>query len=192
MSQQVTTADVYQLLSARLRSFLLSRTRDAQLADDLLQETFLRVHEKLDSLREGQRLNGWVFQIARNLVVDHFRASGRTLPADPAQEAAENEGPRQGRFSSNLNVEVASWLPAALESLPPEYAEAVRLYEVEGLSQQEIADRLGLSLSGAKSRIQRGRQKLKQVLDDCCRFQLDRRGNVLSYHPRDCGCDSCD
>lgn len=189
-SRPVTTEEVYGLLSSKLRSFLLSRTHDRQVADDLLQETFLRVHRKLDSVRDEQRLNSWVFQIARNLVIDHYRARGRTVAGDLGESPADAV-PGPSSSTPNLNREVASWLPAALDSLPPEYSRAVRLYEVEGLSQQEIAERLGLSLSGAKSRIQRGRRKLKGLLEDCCRFQFDRRGNVLSYHPRNCSCDDC-
>jgi RNA polymerase sigma-70 factor (ECF subfamily) len=87
---------------------------------------------------------------------------------------------------------VAGWLPAAIENLPNRYRDAVRLYELQGVSQAEIAERLGISLSGAKSRVQRGREKLKQVLERCCRFDLDRCGNVLSCVPRSSGCDYCD
>lgn len=185
MQHQDATENVYRLLSAKLRGFFLSRTSDPQLADDLLQETFLRVHQRMDSVKDEQRLNAWVFQIARNLIIDHFRSTGRSIPSpQPEAQPAASAG-----RSSNLNETVASWLPAAMDALPGEYAQAVRLYELEGLSQQDVAERLGLSLSGAKSRIQRGRRKLKQVLEDCCRFQFDRRGNVLGWQPKDCGCD---
>jgi RNA polymerase sigma-70 factor (ECF subfamily) len=78
------------------------------------------------------------------------------------------------------------WLPAAIESLPETYREPVRLYELEGVSQREIASRLGLSLSAAKSRIQRGRTKLIDLIHDCCTFELDARGNVLDYQANDC------
>ena len=70
----------------------------------------------------------------------------------------------------------------------------MRLSEIEGLQQQEVADRLGLSLSGAKSRIQRGRALLKGVLERCCHFEFDRRGNVMGYEPRPdrAVCRDCD
>jgi RNA polymerase sigma-70 factor (ECF subfamily) len=87
---------------------------------------------------------------------------------------------------------VAGWLAAAVENLPDRYRDAVSLYELQGVSQAEVAERLGISLSGAKSRVQRGRQKLKQVLQRCCRFDLDRRGNVLSCEPKAEGCSYCD
>ena len=79
-----------------------------------------------------------------------------------------------------------------IESLPEPYGDAVRLYELDGLPQQAIADRLGLSLSGAKSRVQRGREKLKEQLFACCSFQRDRRGNVIGYtRNADGGCELC-
>lgn len=78
-----------------------------------------------------------------------------------------------------------------LERLSQDYREAVTLVELDGLSQQAAADRLGLSLSGMKSRVQRGRKQLKRLLDDCCLIELDRRGGVVDYEPRGAGCDPC-
>jgi RNA polymerase sigma-70 factor (ECF subfamily) len=88
---------------------------------------------------------------------------------------------------------VVGWLPELIDDLPATYRDAVRLHEIEGLSQQAVADRLGLSLSGAKSRVQRGRERLRAELERCCSFELDRRGNVLDYERRAAGacCDVC-
>jgi RNA polymerase sigma-70 factor (ECF subfamily) len=76
--------------------------------------------------------------------------------------------------------------------LPPEHREALELAEIEGLSQQAIAERLGLSLSGAKSRVQRGRAALREVVEACCRVDFDRRGQVLDWERREGGCTSCE
>ncbi len=69
-------------------------------------------------------------------------------------------------------------------SLPDQYREAVVLTEFDGLTQQQLADRLGITLSGAKSRVQRGRAHSKQMLDECCNFEFDRRGMVIDCTPR--------
>ena len=81
-----------------------------------------------------------------------------------------------------------------IAQLPDRYRDAVRMSELEGLSQQAVADRLHLSLSGAKSRVQRGRAKLRQILDACCSFEFDRRGNLLDCQPHPDGspCRQCD
>ncbi|KLU06222.1 RNA polymerase sigma factor SigZ [Rhodopirellula islandica] len=170
-----TTAEIWSLFGEQLRAFLLQRAPNAQVAEDLLQETFVRIHTKLNEVDDQQRIRAWVFQIARNLVVDHYRAKSREASALADEIAANDES------EESLEEVVISWLPKMLEQLPDEHREAVELYEIQGLSQQEIADRLGLSLSGAKSRVQRGRTKLKQVLFDCCSFEHDRRGNLIGY-----------
>ena len=156
---------------------MLSRVSDEQVALDPLQEAFLRIHAKLDTVQDQQRLESWVFQIARNLVVDYYRSNpNSTIPLDTSAGAVSTD-------SGNLNEEVLGWIPAAVKRLPENYREAVRLYELEGMTHPQIADRLGISLSGAKSRVQRGRRKLKEMLYDCCSFELDRYGNVLDYEP---------
>ena len=188
--QPLSTEQVWKLLSDKLRGFLLQRVSDPQVAEDLLQETFLRIHQKLDEIDDIQRITAWVFQIARNLVIDHYRSAARAseAKADDLQAGADEE--------ENLNELVSGWLLLMLAELPDDYREAVELYELEGISQQEIADRLGISLSGAKSRVQRGREKLKDSLFDCCSFEQDRRGNIIDYarnHPPDCeDCEDCE
>jgi RNA polymerase sigma-70 factor (ECF subfamily) len=78
-------------------------------------------------------------------------------------------------------------------ALPGPYREALLLTEYAGLTQQELAVRAGISLSGAKSRVQRGRERLKQLLLDCCHVELDRRGGIIDYRPNcaGCSCDDC-
>lgn len=182
------TQRVWELFARRLEAFLRARVGDEHLAADLLQETFLRIHRRLPSVRDDERLAPWVFQIARNLVVDHFRAQARAASAAAEAVAAEAETPDD---AANRNLEVMAWLPSSIDALPETYRDAVRLYELEALPHKEIADRLGLSLSGTKSRVQRGRALLKKNIHDCCVFELDRRGNVLDYAPRRAS-DVCD
>jgi len=93
----------------------------------------------------------------------------------------------------NLKKLVMSWLPGMISELTETYREAVDLYELHRVPQKQIADKLGISLSGAKSKVQRGREKLKAILFDCCSFENDRRGNVIGYRvnkPEECK-DNC-
>ena len=177
-----TTAELWAALRADLERFFRSRVRDPAAADDLLQETFARVHAGLADLRRADRLAPWVFAIARRALVDHRRrrADAALAPEDVAQAGAED---------GNLNAEVLAWLPGFLAQLPAEQREALELAELEGLSARAIAARLGLSLPAAKARVQRGRARLRAELEACCRFELDRRGNVVDYERRAPGCD---
>jgi RNA polymerase sigma-70 factor (ECF subfamily) len=180
MSSQPSTEAVWSHLSSALRRFIRRRVADDQAADDLLQETFVRVHRGIGTLRESERLAAWVYQIARNVLTDHHRRGADPAVAlgdtDPAAEPDDRPCP--------LRCAGAGWLDEMVRSLPDGYREAVQLAEIEGLPQQEVADRLRLSLSGAKSRIQRGRAMLMEALDRCCRFEFDARGNLMDYEPR--------
>jgi RNA polymerase sigma-70 factor (ECF subfamily) len=180
LKTEPTTAAIWSDLSADLWRFIRRRVSDEHVADDLLQEAFVRIHRHLGDLKEADRLVAWVYQIARNVVHDHFRkAPGATLPlgdSDPPDEV-------EGQWDA-VRSRAAEWLDELIQQLPENYREAVRLSEIEGLPQQEVANRMGLSLSGAKSRIQRGRALLKGVLDQCCTFQFDRRGNLTECDPK--------
>lgn len=168
----------------RLREELLAsfraRTGDPELAEDLTQETFVRVHAHLGELASEDRLGPWVRRIARNVLVDHWRRHRPTEPVEPEELGEEEQSP------GNLNAEVGGWLPAMIAELPPDDRVALQLAEVEGRPQREVAERLSLGLSGAKSRVQRGRARLRRALLECCHLEFDRLGNVVDYEPRDC------
>lgn len=185
---QPTTESVWTQLSATLRRFIRRRVADEHVADDLLQEAFARIHRNIGTLTEADRLAAWVYQIARNVIHDHYRKSptGNTFPLDDAESTTEP--------ANHLRDRAGEWLDELIRELPEGYRDAVKLSEMDGLMQQNVADRLGLSLSGAKSRIQRGRAMLKEVLDRCCIFEFDRRGNLLEVEPKPdrTVCRSCD
>ena len=169
--------------SARLSAFIRSRVEDDVAAEDLLQEVFLRIHTRMDTLRETDRLESWVYQIARNAIIDHYRAR-RSL--DPLHESIpEMDDLFQEPDSA---AEIAASMHEMVAALPEPYREALLLTEFQGLNQQELADRLGISLSGAKSRVQRARQKIKNELLSCCHFEFDRYGRIVDYWAHCCCC----
>jgi RNA polymerase sigma-70 factor (ECF subfamily) len=175
--------DVWDALGEDLRRFLRSRLPSEADADDLLQNVFLRVLQEMGALRQSDRLAAWVYQIARREIVAFYRR--RTpRPQESVEEAVD-----EGRGVGNRNHAVGAWLAAMIDKLPNTLRDAVRLYEVENLPQAEIASRLQISLSGAKSRVQRGRRQLENLLRGCCQVELDRRGNVIDCQPATT--DSC-
>lgn len=190
MAGNLTTETVWSTLSDDLRRFIRRRVSDEHVADDLLQETFVRIHQHIGTLDQGDRLTAWVYRIARNVIHDHFRRRGPAAVdianTEPAAEQSDRWDPLRGR--SHV------WMDELIQQLPEPYREAVRLSEIEELTQQQVAERLGLSLSGTKSRIQRGRRKLKDMLDQCCAWEFDRRGNLTGCDPRPdrTACRNCD
>lgn len=190
MKESKTTEELWYLLSDQLRKFLVKRVSDEQVAEDLLQETFIRIHKKLDSVDNVERITSWVFQIARNLTIDYYRSKARKqseIAADVSEIAVNLEA--ENSESQNVNELVMASFPSMIARLPETYREAVELYELQRMPQKEIAEKLNISLSGAKSKVQRGRTKLKELLHECCTFELDRRGNVIDCQQK-CTCDS--
>lgn len=176
------TAGIWSRLSADLRRFIRRRVPDDATADDLLQEVFVRIHRGLPTLTSDDRLTSWVYRIARNTLIDYYRQrSSAPVPSDFIDELPETYSGHDHR--TRILEHAGEWLTEIIDTLPPTYRQAVRLAEVEGLAQQEIAQRLGLSLSATKSRIQRSRLAFKEALLKCCQFGFDRRGNLTSCDP---------
>lgn len=180
-------------LRGAIRAFVLSRVKDAALADDITQETLVRLHRKFDTLRAGEKLEAWVFQIARNALADHFRAAKPTETFDELAHAAPADTHTHEPLAAEeeaLRGELVAYVRSVIETLPAMYRDALRLTEFEGLSQVELARRLGLSVSAAKSRVQRARAMVRAEMERCCRWETDRYGSVLDVQPKRNNC--CD
>jgi RNA polymerase sigma-70 factor (ECF subfamily) len=189
------TTEVWARFRAGLLRFLRSRLPSATDAEDVLQDVFVRIHEGLGRVEQPDRLQSWVYGIARRAVADFYRERGRRPDAGAeeveAEPAAWPEAPNLAPYRGEHDVheEVLSWLVPMVEALPEGYAEAVRLADVEGLPQREVAERLGLSLSGAKSRVQRGRVLLGDALRACCEIEFGADGRAVEYRPRERRCE---
>lgn len=174
-------------LHAAVRAFVARRVRDAHAADDLAQDVMLKVQAQLATQPPAEeKLDGWVFRVARNAVIDHYRARRDASPIDAADAVAAEDDVQTPAAELSLCVR------QIIQRLPSEYAEALTLTDLEGLSQQQLADRIGLSLSAAKSRVQRGREKLQAMILDCCDLERNRAGAVVDYQttprtPKYCG-----
>lgn len=186
----MTSADLWLSMREELSGFFRRRVVDEHSVEDLVAETFLRVHAGLGSVNDEERLGAWVYRIARNVLGDHRRRAKGVELEQP--ERIEHAAPPD----ENFNAEVNSWLEGYLSAnLSAEHRQAVELADLQGLSQPEIAKRLGLSLPAASSRVQRGRQHLRELVDACCHVEFDRHQNVVAYRQRSssgcCNAGSC-
>jgi RNA polymerase sigma-70 factor (ECF subfamily) len=171
-------------VASKLRGYIRSRVRDHSAAEDILQDVFVKAHTRISQLESSEKIANWLHLIARNAVIDYYRKSKPTLELPEGLAMEVEDVPA---------LENAEALRASFQkmvfNLPEPYREAVLLTEYEGLTQKELATRLGISISGAKSRVQRGREKLKNALLDCCRLEFDRRGSVIDCEPQKTDCD---
>lgn len=191
----------WEELHGNLRAFISRRVSNQADVDDLVQRVLLQIVKGLGSLRDAERIHAWVYRTARNIIVDYYRSStGRREVAsggteDLASEGRDSQAPSEEDERAALQ-ELAACMTPMIGQLSPAYREAITLADLEGVNQAEAAERAGVSISGMKSRVQRGRKQLKAALEECCRVHLDRRGTIVAYAPRkpDSGgaCDSCD
>jgi RNA polymerase sigma-70 factor, ECF subfamily len=165
-------------LSAPLRSFVARRVPGDEV-DDVVQDVLLRIQQGVAGLRDAERIDAWIFQIARNVITDGYRRRGRHQ-AFAAQAGAE---PLATADDGAAVAELTSCLPPMIARLPEPYRTAIEWTELQGLTQTEAASRAALSISGMKSRVQRGREQLKQIILASCRIGLDVRGGVIECDP---------
>ncbi len=190
---QRAVGELWQQVHEGLRAFIAKRVGNDAEVEDILQEVFVRVHRNLDQLKEPERLISWVFQITRHVIIDHYRAPNRRreLPVGLAEELGREESAAPSESGPTAAEELSGCIRPMIERLSTEYREAMMLVELNGLTQQEAAERVGLSLPGMKSRVQRGRRQLKELLDQCCAIELDGRRGVIDFERRLPGDSSC-
>jgi RNA polymerase sigma-70 factor (ECF subfamily) len=174
------TAEAWRELESRLRPFVARRVAASDV-DDVLQDVFVRMQRHLADLRDEERLAPWVFSIARNVVTDHHRRR-REVDGDGAPEPIAEPG-EDDALTESLTGCVARFVA----ELDPDAREAITLVELQGMSQKDAAELLGLSHSGMKSRVQRGRAELRRMFERACAIELDARRKVIECQPRACG-----
>lgn len=161
----------------KLAVFIRSKVSE-DAVDDLLQEVFMKIHSHIDSLKDGAKIESWLYQITRNVITDYHRSRriSEELPEWIEQPQSEEE--------DIIRKELSSCLVPMINELPAKYRNAIQLSEMENKTQKEVAEHEGISLSGAKSRVQRGRVLLKVMLHDCCQFEINKDNQIVSYEKK--------
>jgi len=171
----------WQDLEARLRPYVARRVAPGD-AEDVLQEIFIRIHRGMSALRDGESFGGWVYRIAQSCIADAARARARSplsLVEEPPDVAISLDAESDG-----LQSELGACVAFFVARLPAPYREAVTLTELEGLTHKDAAEMLGVTLSAMKSRTLRGREKIRDMFEECCRISVDCRGRVTACEPR--------
>lgn len=163
--------DIWTDLHQELKRFIVSKVQDQDIADDILQDVFLKIQLNIHTLTDCSKLTSWVYQITRNSVTDHFRKSKIQLPIDDFDFPEEES-------EDSLYQSLSSCINSKLSQLPEPYKQAILLTSFENHSQTALAEILSISYSGAKTRVQRGREKLKDLILDCPKVKANSDGNI--------------
>ncbi len=182
----ISTLHVWEKLNRPLRTFIMKRVPQSDV-EDILQNVFYKIHTHINEIRNEQKIHAWVYQITRNTIVDYYRKRELTIDFSWENISIIASDP----MDTPISNELANCLKAMINSLPEKDQEALLLIEFENLTQKELSEHLGLSLSGAKSRVQRARKKLQKVLLDCCHIEFDHSGNIADYRHKKNTCNYC-
>lgn len=185
----MTTEPDWTELATRLRPFVLKRVPSLTDAEDVSQDVMLKMHRALPSLNDSELVSAWMYKIARRSIADFWRDKARH-PISQAEATIEE--PEEVEEENNASKEMATYLEFFVSVLEEPYREAIRLTELQGMTHKQAADHVGVSLPAMKSRVARGRKKLRQLIEKCCEIALDSRGKVLEYSPRSMGNCKCD
>jgi RNA polymerase sigma-70 factor, ECF subfamily len=172
----------WQDIERRLRPYVGRRVASSDDVEDVLQEIFVRIHRGLSALRDGESFGGWAYRIAQSCIADAARARARS-PLKLVDETPEMAAPVADE-RDDLEGELGACVALFVARLPAPYREAITLTELEGLTQKEAAEMLGVTLPAMKSRTLRGREKIRDMFEECCRISVDCRGRVTACEPR--------
>ena len=178
----MTTKQVWTSYSEDLKRFIISKVKDIIAADDILQDTFIKIHTKLRTLKDITKLKAWCFTVARNSILDYLNSTNQTFEIANFQSETE--------ITENLHTE-KDCLRGILKNLPKKYRDPLFLSDIKGLKQQEVANQLKQNLPTTKSQIQRARKLIAQGFMDCCGFVLNKEGNLVGEIKEKEDCKVC-
>jgi RNA polymerase sigma-70 factor (ECF subfamily) len=161
---------VWDAYGEDVKHFIFSKIKDAAVTDDVLQDTFIKIHIKLETLKDAAKLKPWVFSIARHTVMDYFRNQDLKNPVTEDTFASEPPPTEHTREDC---------LHGIIKSLPKKYRTPLILADIQGLKQAQISEQLQVPLATVKSQIQRGRKLIAQGFVDCCDFKINDSGYLV-------------
>lgn len=175
----IVADEVWKTYRHELHRFVASRVGSSDVSEDLVHEVLVRAYTRHDQLSDPGKLRAWLYSITRNVIIDYYRAQRPLDPLpDDLSDAADENAP-------TAEQQLANCLEPLIRQLPEEYAEALLLSDIDGVPQASVAEKSGLSVSGAKSRIQRARVMLREAVLECCRLEFDNQGRVADYERHD-------
>jgi len=180
----MTTQQVWTTYSDDVKHFIMSKVKSTSATDDVLQDTFIKIHTKLDTLKDVTKLKSWVFTITRNSIIDYFKATNKKLDQLNFDIPAEDLDVEHEHTEKDC-------LHGIIVGLPKKYRDPLFLSDIKGLKQQEVAKQLNQTLSTTKSQIQRARKLIAKGFMDCCGFVLNEEGKLVGEIQEKKDCKIC-
>lgn len=184
-----------------LRGFLRNNVSNADDVDDLLQEILIKTYHNLANIHDSKKIKSWLFQIAKNTIIDFYRKKKNQANAEitdiaeviDVAEATDiaDKDVWYNDVSLNIEQQLSACIIPFINELEKEDADLLTAIEINGLSQKAYAQKLGVNYSTLKSRVQKSRSKLYGLFNECCTFSIDNRGKVIDYQAKRSNCSGC-
>lgn len=183
----ITVSHIWEQYNHALKKFIQKKIGNEQDAEDVFQEAFLKIHLSINGIKDVTRIESWVYRIVRNTIADYYRKKVNQIDfQDLTDDLTDSDGE-----DLYFNTEINSCLKSMVTMLPIKYKEAIVMTEIEAKPQKKLSEATGLSLTGAKSRVQRAKSLLRRSLLNCCHVITDRRGNITDYSLKGKSCTYC-
>ncbi len=161
------TQEVWQTYGQEMYFFILKKVKNKNIANDVFQNSFLKIHKNLHQLKAEQKLRAWVFQISRNEIANYFK------------KESTYENPDAGIINSTLDTrQDFCCFDRFIDELPKHFREVIELTYIKGNKQEEVAEILQISLANVKARIRRSKTLLKKRFQECCKHEINKQGNL--------------
>lgn len=183
MKEILDTQEVWKEFSGQIRGYLLGKVKQRDDAEDLLQEIFIKIHNNISTLQDVKKLAPWIHQIVRNTLTDYYRKHNLET-TELHEESAVDDTETDDLYSACIS----GCLKVFIDRLPDKYREPLVLSDIDELKQKDIAKQMNLSYSGLKSRVQRGREMIKDMFVECSCYVHDANGTVVAdqFDPENC------
>lgn len=162
------TQKIWNNFNDELYFFILKKVKNKEVTNDIFQNTFLKIHKNLSKLENEEKVKAWIFQIARNEIVNHFKKESMYVEKlDLNNEISLQKYQHICCFDKFIN------------DLPEIYRQVIELIYVKGLQQKAVAKELEISLENVKVRIKRAKDILKKKFNECCKYEIDKNGKLI-------------
>ncbi len=186
MDRTQPTAEIWKEFSGQIRAHLLRKVKHRDDADDLLQEIFIKIHSRLGDLKDEKKLAHWINQIVRNSLTDYYRKNGLRTSEFDEESSVSSDTPEDSFYT-----DLSGCLNVFIDRLPEKYREPLILSDIKGMKQKDIAKQMNLSYSGLKSRVQRGRDMIKDMFMECACVTHDEHGKIVGEFHGNENCEIC-
>ncbi|MBP2699586.1 RNA polymerase sigma factor SigZ [Photobacterium lucens] len=172
---------IWSAYQSKLKGYLHNNIANPDDVDDLLQDILIKTHHKLPTLNDDSKIKSWLFQIARNTIIDFYR---HQQVEKKHQDSQENSLWYEVQEDSILQ-QLSECMTPFINALPEAEAQLLTAIEINGMSQKDYAEQTGIKYSTLKSQVQKSRKSLHQLFNACCTFSVDSQGNLMDYHPKE-------